>query len=210
MKKVLTASIIALSGLAQAAYADSHNFYIFAEAGKSDYDIADQSNSFRVDNKSSTYGIGIGYRFNKHLSIETGYLDLGEYQATTIGAVTEEVFGETLSLNGSLTADTTGLFLGVRADYPINEQFNLYGRAGLLDWESDLSFSGTATYAGTTYTGGGSTELDSGTDPYIGIGIDYAFNDSVSIDAKYTRYMLDLTGSDVDIDALAVGISFKF
>lgn len=205
-KALLAASLAALLG-STSAYAEG--MYIFGDIGQSDFDTG-SSAGFSVDETDTMVAIGLGYSFTENFSAEVGYTDLGETSVTTNSPVTGTVSGSTVTIDGTLTTDAAGFFVGLRGDLPVSDSVNLFARAGLLNWESDGSFTGSITIDGTVYTGTSSAELADGTDPYFGIGADWKVADSVSVNAQYTLYKLDYDGADLDVDTLSLGVRYAF
>ncbi|MGF1758852.1 porin family protein [Photobacterium sagamiensis] len=189
----------------------AEGFYVFGSVGQSDIDTGVGSvPDINIDETDTMFNIGVGYQGNDYFSVEAGYADLGKASATTTSPITESVLGSTVTVDGTISADVTGLFIGVKGEGNVTEQISLFLRAGFLDWESDASFSGTVIIDGETFTGSDSAEGADGTDPYVALGAAYAFTEQVSVNFQASRYMLDFEGYDVDVDTLSLGATFKF
>lgn len=210
MKNRLSILALAVAATGFAASANAQGVYIFGDVGRSDFDIGSGGSGISVDDTDTAYSLGIGYRFNDNFSAELGYADLGETTASTDAPISGSVYGSDVTIDGDLEVDATGFFYGVRGDLPVSESVNLFARLGLLHWQSDFDMSGTVTIDGVSYSGNASAELDSGTDPYLGLGADYSFNDNVSVNAQWNRYMLDVADEDLDIDTFSVGLTYRF
>ncbi|GGC09116.1 hypothetical protein GCM10011352_39350 [Marinobacterium zhoushanense] len=208
MKQALAILALAATSATFATATSAQGVYVFGDLGQSDFDLG-SAPGFSVDETDTMYGIGVGYSFNDYFSAELGYVDLGESTISTNAPISGTVFGSSFSIDGKFAIDATGVFFGVRGDLPVSDSIDLFARAGMLHWQSDASFSGTITIDGDTFTSG-SGELDDGTDPYLGLGASYAFNDNVSVNAQWNRYMLDMLGEDLDIDTLSVGLAYRF
>lgn len=208
-KALLVATVSLAIGMSSAAQAE--NYYVFGDYGRSDIDLGSTSvPGFSIDDTDTAYSFGAGYRFNENFSVELGYADLGEASISTNAPVTETVAGSTVTVDGTLDVDAKGFFLGVRGDMDVADNIGLFARAGFLDWESDADISGTVTVDGTAYTGSASAELADGTDPYLGVGVAYDFNENLAANLQYTRYFLDFEGTDVDVDTFTVGLTYSF
>lgn len=209
MKKLLVAaSVAALMGTATTASAES--WYVFGDVGQSDYDLGAPGTGFTVDETDTMYNIGLGYRFNENFAVEVGYTDLGEASIATTAPVSGTLFGSNFSADGRADIETDGFFLGLRGDLPVSDSVNLFAKAGLINWESDVTFTGTFTLGADSFSGTAGAELADGTDPYFGFGADWKLSENFAINAQYTMYKLDVDGEDLDIDGLTVGLSYAF
>ncbi|KEA63550.1 Outer membrane protein A precursor [Marinobacterium lacunae] len=209
MKKALAILAVAATSATFATASSAQGIYIFGDLGRSDFDTGSAS-GISVDETDTMYGVGMGYSFNDYFSAELGYVDLGETTASTNAPVSGSLYGSSVTIDGRISVDATGVFFGVRGDLPVTESVDLFARAGMLHWQSDADFSGTITIDGDTFSGGASAELDDGTDPYIGLGASYSFNENVSVNAQWNRYMLDVVDEDLDIDTLSIGLAYRF
>ncbi|WP_286240447.1 outer membrane beta-barrel protein [Neptuniibacter halophilus] len=209
MKKLLLASSAGLA-LAVSSLAQADGYYVFGDYGRSDFDTGVSAAGINTDDTDSAFSLGVGFQYNEYLAVELGYLDLGEASFSTNAPVSGTVGGSSVTLDGSLDLDATGFFLGLRGNYALNDAFTLFGRAGLLNWESDLTLAGTATIDGVAYTGSFSGEAADGTDPYLGLGVEYNFNENLSAKLQYNRYFLDFEGEDLDVDTFTAGLSYRF
>ncbi len=212
MKKLIP--VVAVSALLlNAAPVQAAGTYAFIGVGQAEYDDVGvpSGTGIKVDDNDLTYSFGIGYRFNDNFGLEGGYTDLGEFSASTPGGPVSFTDGvDTVTIDGKLSADAAGFFLGVRGMMPLNEKFGIYGRAGFINWESDASLSGTVTLNGTSASGSYSGEVADGTDPYLGLGLEYKFAKVASVHADWSRYMLDYEGEDLDVDALTLGVTLYY
>lgn len=209
MKRALVVLAFATASATFTTTTSAQGLYVFADVGRSDFDVG-SAPGISVDETDTLYGVGIGYSFNDYFSAELGFVDLGEATASTNGPISGTLYGSDVTIDGRLTVDANGTFFGIRGDLPVTESIDLFARAGMLHWQSDADISGTITFDGDTYSGSDSVKLDDGTDPYLGVGADYSFNDNVSINAQWNRYMLDVVGESLDIDTLSLGLTYRF
>jgi OOP family OmpA-OmpF porin len=186
------------------AFAQGSGWYVGASAGQSKG--KDSCPSFVpggtvCDDTGSAYGVSSGYQFNKYLGAELGYTDLGENNSISpVDAVTMKAKGVEL--------------LGV-GTFPINPQFEVYGKVGVFFWDLDASCAGT-WYVRPRWgsgLGGPGSQSDSGTDLTYGLGATLNFTKNVGMRVQYQRYKdIDssaTTGGKSDIDVISVGIVFK-
>jgi hypothetical protein len=94
----------------------------------------------------------------------------------------------------------SGFTIGVKGYASIVKKMNVFGKAGLLMWESDGFFSGTIVENGISYLGSVSAKLDDGTGLYFGFGFDYVLTDMINVDFSFIRYLFDVD-LDVGIDS---------
>lgn len=170
MRKLSLATCLTVLVVPSLASAD--DYYLRGSAGT----VKPSSSDF---NSSQTWNLGVGWRFNRMLSVEGGYNELGRYSAPGIG--------------GPISADVTSLELGVAAKFPFGKS-GLFGqaRAGAHRWESRLeSFEVSNQF--------------SGTDAYYGAGVGYDFEAPFGLTVSYERYGF---GSS-DLDRLMVGFEIR-
>jgi OOP family OmpA-OmpF porin len=186
--RVLLASVIALSGFAPQAAAQS---FVGGSLGQSDIDsdiTAGLITSGSVDGKDTAWKLFGGYMFNRHFGIEGAYVDLGEvsYSGTFFGA---PVTGGKVEVNG--------FNIAALGSYPLTDEFSIFGKIGLFLW--DVKASDT--------TGGAPfSDKADGTDISFGLGVGYNFSRNLGVRAEWERFELD----DTDADLLSIGIVWRF
>ena len=138
-----------------------------------------------------------GYQLNRNFAIEGGYFDLGKfgYTATTVPAGT---------LNGDIKVK--GLNLDLVGIVPLTEKFSVFGRAGL-----------NYAKANDTFTSTGAVQVNnpnpsrSGTNYKLGLGVQYALTDALSVRGEAERYRVnDAIGNRGHIDLFSVGLVYSF
>lgn len=201
----LTGLVAAAAGISPLAFAQGSGWYVGASAGQSkgkDFCPSFVPGGTGCDDTGSAYGISSGYQFNKYLGAELGYIDLGENNST--------------SSVDALTMKTKGVELLGVGTFPINSQFEVYGKVGVFFWDLDASCVGTCSTfgpGGGSGLGGPGSQSDSGTDLTYGLGATLNFTKSVGMRVQYQRYK-DIessatTGGKSDVDVISVGIVFK-
>lgn len=201
----LTGLVAAAAGISPLAFAQDSGWYVGASAGQSKG--KDSCPSFVpggtiCDDTGSAYGVSSGYQFNKYLGAELGYTDLGENNA--------------ISSADSATMKVKGVELLGVGTFPINPQFEVYGKVGVFFWDLDASCAGTCSTfgpGGGSGLGGPGSQSDSGTDLTYGLGAKLNLTKNVGVRVQYQRYKdIDssaITGGKSDIDVISVGIVFK-
>ena len=194
----LAAAALAVT-FSSSGFAAGSNFYASISAGDADNDMGiGTSADYIVDDSDLAYGLSVGYRINRYFAIEAGYQDLGE--SSVIGTGTGgagpgfggsgNTFGDNTRLRGddaSLYTDTSGFTLGAAASYPVNNQLDVYAKAGVFVWDTDYDYDGDVTIGGVDLTGPGSVS-DDGSDIYYGIGGRMHYNKRVSVGMEWVRY----------------------
>lgn len=176
----------ALMGMAGTAGAG--DFYLGIGAGSSrllDADHALVGSAF--DDKDGATKVYAGYRYNRHLSVELGYADLGEFTGSVFGVTTQrsEVSAFNLSLVGTL---------------PLPHHLALLGKIGVASWD-----------VGATTLGIGAEE--SGSSLSSGAGFQYDFTRRFSARLEWEQFSdvgeQDVTGES-DIGVFTASVSYRF
>ena len=81
---------------------------------------------------------------------------------------------------------------------PLANQFELFGKLGLIFWDEDFKVNGTTTYS------------DDGTDLTFGFGGAFTVNPQFSIRVEWEFYAIEDSVGDLDTDLLSVGLQFNF
>jgi len=166
-----------------------------------------------VDDEDTVGSITVGYQVDKNLSVEGGVIGSGEVSVNYTGSGSGTYLGKaySYSVDGAVKAETdTSYTLGLKYSNPVNEQVDIYGKAGMLFWDVDYSVTGagTFTYNGTGYTLAGASKFAeaSGNDLYVGVGASYTMTKDTKISAEYMKS--EVHGADVD--GLSAAITFDF
>ena len=203
MRKI-SKSLVAISMLsAVSVCCASEGFYVGANIGQASYDatlsdfnVLDDGSIFSasLDDSDTSFSLRLGYQLTPNIAFEGGFIDLGEL---TVNANSD--WSGFLYEPGPVTFTITaeGLFFDVKGLLPLNEQFSLYGKLGLLKWD------GTGTLSDSTR---GISVDDDGNDTFYGIGASFNATSKIALNLDYSFYNLD--GDDVDV--LSVGIQFGF
>ena len=139
-KKLVVAA--ALAALASSAFAaDAKSFYGGLDVGMNKVD--------NLDGSKIGLGTFLGYSFNQYVALELGYRQLGEWH----------VNGGTVKLSET--------HVSVVGSYPLNSQFDIYGRLGHDNPQVD------STVPGATYN----HDLSGG---FFGAGLSYKFTPTIS------------------------------
>ena len=203
-------SLVSLAILAGGiAWADGPGWYVGANVGPSTAKIDDakitsgllgsgfSSVTIADEDRDRGYKVFGGYQLNKNFSVEGGLFDLGSFgfRAATVPAG---------NLNGNIRL--RGLNLDLVGTLPLGDRFSVFGRVGANYTETRDNFSGSGA-VGVYNPNPSAHEVN----PKIGLGLQYAFNDTWAMRAEVERYRInDATGNKGDIDLVSVGLVYRF
>ena len=178
MRTTLAAALLGSAGVSQAHAADG--LYIGAGIGLAT--VKDEVNTETLDSDDASYKAFVGWRFDVipviDLAVEAAYTDFGRPSQTLAGQNVQ------FKLTG---ASLAGLLI-----FPLGP-LDLYGKAGLMSWRSELD-------------NGASTSSRSGTDAFYGAGVGF-YIWKIGIRAEYERFQV----KDVDrVDMLSLSALFQF
>lgn len=187
------ASALVLSTSASAGFFDfTLAPFIGASAGQSNADISCPAGT-SCDDSDFAWKLYGGLEVNEYISMEVGYIDLGEVDFS--GAKTG-------------TRSTDGWMLQFVGSYAINPSISLIGRGGL----NILNTNVNGTIAGTANNNAGDNDIVWS----LGLGAQYNLTKAVGLRVEWERYFE--TGSSStnggtgssDVDLISAGVVFKF
>ena len=163
------------------------------------------SSTSTLDDSDTGFGAVLGYRLSPFFGAEASYYRLGKenYNSNLVGNVSG--VGPT-PITASFQAKTTGFGVSGLAFLPIKQNWEIYGRGGLLLANTDLDTSVTAL--GTT--NGFSTSADS-SDFFVGVGASYYYKEQWDVRVEFQRF-LDIGNDDtgeVDIDLIGLQVLYS-
>ena len=177
----VTALLLTLS-MASLPTTAGEGFYAGASIGSASLD--DDFDGLEVDDDTTAYRLVAGWWVNRYFALEAGYHNFGDFeQDFTINGVRHRA---------KLSAD--GYTLGVQGSYPVANKVDILGRAGWFFWDGEAEINNV------------SQASPEETNPYLGLGLSYAFTDSFSVNGDWTHYELESTNSDV----FSIGFQFRF
>jgi opacity protein-like surface antigen len=203
-------------GLACADAADS-GFYAAVDAGVTEASVGRSEGVFfatpfiifrkRPDTTTSDDGLSgsatIGYRINRHVAAELGYLDFRTVDITETYDLTD-VFGAPFPVIHTieLGSSTAGPALSLLGFVPLTGQVAVFGRAGMFFADQEVERSDF----GVSDTFGHEIWL-------AGLGVDWSLDPSWSVRLEYQRAD-ELKGNDrtgpIRLERLVAGVSYRF
>jgi opacity protein-like surface antigen len=156
-KHVLALGLVA----AIAVPASANGLYVYGDAGRSTHSV--DTKYWKQEVSANSFAFGAGYGVNDNFAFEAGYHLIGNY---------------TLDEDDDIKLNSSALEVSGVAKYPLNAQFNVYGRLGFAKWSHEFSYEGSGydSYTETTNKA------------FYGIGASYILNDQVSLRAEYRLY----------------------
>jgi len=199
-KSIVFSTLFALT--TGTAFAKEQSPYALVSLGVSQADLNEVTSrpSTNKSEESFAWKVSGGYQFNPNFALEAGYIDFGK-------------FSETISVSSFDKVDVDfkahALFISALGIVPLNESFDLFGKAGLARSEVKAS---TNVVMGP----GMEADLNSsghGTSPAFGLGGEYSYNQNVSLRGE-VEYFIDVGDADSSVDfdvAMAtVGVKYSF
>lgn len=160
----------------------------------------------RLDTKDTSFGFLAGYRFNPHLAVEGGYVDLGSvsYRAQARGNITGVPTEATLNLD----SDTSGLTVAAVGVWPLSYRWEVYGRAGALFASSDFSIY----YIDVEQIPKRERFANNDVDFFAGVGTSFNFLEIYDLRLEYQRFIGagDKNTDEADANMFSIGISVVF
>ena len=160
----------------------------------------------KVSDSDASLGLLVGYRFLPWLAVEAEWLTLGtvNYEANvdiTDGAVVAP-------LKTTIETDAKGVALSALGIWPVSQQWDLYGRAGVLLADTSASVRFSSEGASNTLS-----DSQSSQDLLFGIGAGWKLSPIWTVTFDYQRFQDvgddDLLG-EASVDRLSVQWFYKF
>ena len=156
--------------------------YLGASFGSSH--LEEDFSGLKLDTDANAFRIVGGFQLGDYLGVEAGYQNFGDFSETI----------EFIDFSTRTRIEAEGWTLGGTLGLPLNEQFSLYGRAGVFFWDADVDVDGF------------SIDVPSDENPYYGGGAKVDMTSNLSLVGDWTRYELDTVNSDV----ISVGFEYRF
>jgi OmpA-OmpF porin, OOP family len=158
-----------------------------------------------INDMDSIWGAQVGYRFNRFVAAEAGYIDLGKAAYTANLVSNFGIGNESYQARGRfLSSGPTVAVLGI---LPLGQRFDLYGRGGI--YFADTRFRVRFVFS----DGIASAEEKAGTQEFFG-GLGFAWNISsdYAVRAELSHFLDvgddDRTG-EASVTTLGIGFVFR-
>ena len=194
--------LLSLSFSSYAAQAPKFDIFIKAELGQGKAKTSGISKQVpvgvitQIDNKATSWSIGVGANITKDWSVTLSYVDMGE------GSLA--ITGDTLiaskyhqSVAKIVPVLVKGIGLNGHYHFLQSEQYNASVLFGLLTWHSDVV---------SAYENQRIDHDNDGIDMYYGIEGTYKIDEAWGVNAGIKRYALDVN----DVDIAYLGLTYDF
>ena len=180
-KAFLAAALAISAGSASA----QTGIYVLAGIGQgkasfeeADFTSEDPEFSRSTDTSSTTWNIGVGWRFHRNIAVEAGYADLGKYTVTFTGS--GPFAGEVSKEDYKVTA----VKLAAVGLLPIGAGFTAYGKLGYAVTNAKNDF--TFTVNGVQVEGDSRDKSKGGL--YWGLGAQYDIVHGLGVRLEYENF----------------------
>ncbi len=218
---------LALAGVMPAAQAGQPGFYVggLYGQGKKQIDIGGfdtyattqvfpspnvqltvESMTSKLDDSDSGFGFVAGYRFNSHLAVEGGYLDLGsvKYRNNARGNITGIPTDAVLNVD----TETAGIAVSALGVWPLSYRWEVYGRAGALFSSNDFR----AFYDDVEQNPRRAEFSENDVDFLAAFGTSYNILEIYDLRLEFQRVFDagDKTTGEADVDLISLGVTVVF
>jgi hypothetical protein len=193
--------------------------------------VVDELFGSRQDDSLTPWGLQVGFRFNKWVAAEIGYVDLGEYLYTLSGAISgglgvlctpptcDPADVVTIPLDGGFERSTqltsTGITASVLSMFPLGRHFDLHIRGGV--YYADTRVTNRLRYIDAMDQDGVFNLLHrrvdaSQTELFGGLGAAWNINENFALRVEYQKYFDvgdDQKAGESDVDVINVSVLFK-
>ena len=153
--------------------------------------------SIATDRRDAGGKVFLGRQFNRYLGVEVGYFNLGKFgwQTTTMPAGT---------LSGEIRAQ--GANFDLLGTLPLTSNLSALGRVGATYARTRSEYSSTGAVNVITRS-----PSERETQPKVGLGLQYAFNDGFQMRAEGEQYRIaDALGGRGNVRMYSVSLVFPF
>jgi len=143
------------------------------------------------------YKIFGGSKLSDNFAMEASYIKFGNSRGPTYRAYVQG----SGNVSFATFAETDGFTVSAVPSYPVNEQFSVFGKIGMLFWDVTTTAYGGGVSASTTV---------GGSDIFLGFGGEYTTGNNWGFRAEYEMYTLKGNAGSSDINLLSVGVLYRF
>ena len=150
--------------------------------------------SLDIDSSAWAGKLFVGYRFERPLSLEAGWVDLGQLDGDF------KIPPPPPGVGGAFRRDASGFFASAAWHFEERELWSFSGKVGGFLWESDTTVSSPGLPPGQRHSS------DSGFNPFFGLTAMRTLSERVGARIEYDRFYLDSDPTDL----LSLGLFIKF
>jgi OmpA-OmpF porin, OOP family len=194
LSRLIALALALCAGPALAQDASRHGVYLIGGIGQGMADFnssdfpTDPDFDRQLDDRATTWNIGVGYRFHRNIAVELGYASLGEYNARYTG--TGAFAGETTNDE----YDVTAWKLAAVGILPVMQQLSLIGKLGVALTRVENRFS--ESIGGVTASESASKSKST---LLWGLGAQYDVTKNLGLRAEYESF--GTVGSEITDDS---------
>lgn len=185
-----------------------------AELAAEDLILTAASVSSDLDDSDKGWSIDIGYRINRYVAVEVGYVDLGEflYEASMLLTVDDGPGGlpaAQFDFDADQRMQVNGPFASVLGMFPISDAFDVHVRGGLLFADTRARARSIVENDPVSFVS--FQAKDSSKEFFAGIGASWNINQSYALRLEYQKFLDvgDVATGEGDIDFVNVSILFR-
>jgi opacity protein-like surface antigen len=164
--------------------------------------LAAPVSSSDLDESDTAFSAAVGYTFNRYLSVELSYADLGELTSssvTSFGSIDPTLMPTSFRVTQKLAAET--IAISVLGTLPLSERWSLFARGGYGFSESDLKVRAAFSIPGSTAT---QFEQDFDSEDFVvGAGVGFRLSTRWSLRADYER-VFEAGAEALDVDRIGL------
>jgi len=148
------------------------------------------------DTSRMAWQLSAGYRVNDWATVQLGYLDLGKVDVNFSASAADDTTIET-ALEKHYPFTASGFTLAYRYRHKLSEMLSFTGDAGIFRWKQkiDVNIASLRPHG------------DSGSDPLLALGLDYAIGNNVYAGLRVER--LFIGNGDMNLFGIAASWNFQ-
>lgn len=127
-----------------------------------------------------------GYKVAPNLAVEGSYVDFGE--ATSDFTIPGGIVGNAVANPASIKSTATGFGVSGVASAPVNEQINVFGKAGFTAWEKENDVTVKNVTVGSVKKDVTTVSPTDGVDLSLGAGAEYKINDNWGVRGEVEHF----------------------
>ena len=172
--------------------------YISASVGLSGFDVTKKNVSEHLitdfSNTDTYFKFIGGNRYNKYISLEFGYVNLGGFSfSDTYQYIPQDKPNDLVIRNSDTTEKVEGFIANVVFTYALSSEVDVFSKVGVFDWSSNTKSNFTAIYIdnrGSNETTSSFKYTHEGTDVFYGAGLSYNWQ-SFRLNIEYELFKYD-------------------
>ena len=130
--------LLCLTAMASAAVAENPFYLTGKLANTTTDDSFGDALTQIIDGDDEGYSVGLGFKLGKYLAFQAEYHDLGNAPGIGSPCPDDPAIG-CVAVVVPVEADSTAISVSVLPRWQASERFSIYGKFGVVTWESDVS-----------------------------------------------------------------------